>query len=100
MVMASTTAGRYHLNADHFAAVIACESSWDPSVQSGYKNPDGTQERSYGLAQINLDANPTISLDEATDPEFALRFMAQSWAEGYARHWTCWDKKQASGWSR
>lgn len=98
MDMASFTAAKYHLDLKHFDAVISCESKWDTDVQSTAKNPDGSQERSYGLVQINLDYNPTVTEEEATDPNFALDFMGKSWANGQAYHWTCWRIHNATGW--
>ncbi len=99
MTMAASTSESFHLNLKHFNYVIACESSWDPNIQSQAKNPDGSQENSWGIVQINLDQNPTITKAQAVDPSFALNFMASSWASGLASHWTCYRKGVRTGWA-
>jgi hypothetical protein len=71
--------------------VIGCESQFNPTIQSGYYQ-NGVQEQSFGLSQINLPSNPGITLAEADDPSFSIRFMAQKFSEGYASKWSCWRK--------
>lgn len=83
--IASTTAREYGINLTHFDAVIACESGWDPSIESSYPG-----ENSWGIAQINLDAHPEITKAEALDPSWSLRWMAKEWASGNADLWSCW----------
>lgn len=73
--------------------VIECETSgtWDPKIQSGHKNvKDGGRELSFGLAQIHLPDHPDVTLEEATDPYFAMDFLISEWEEGRAWQWTCW----------
>ena len=77
--------------------VVRCETAgtFDPEIQSQHFYPPGSghgsgQEQSFGLAQIHLPAHPHVSYEEATDPDFALEFMAKNMAEGQASMWTCW----------
>lgn len=82
--------------------VVTCENdTWDPKRQSEllYSFTDssrniyiGELERSFGLAQIHLPDHPTISKAEATDPIFALTFMAKNLAKGKGSMWTCYRK--------
>ncbi len=97
MLFAAQVAYEKNLNIDHFFKVINCESGWDPRIQSGYKLEDGIYERSWGIAQFNLDANQ-ITLDEALDPEFSLRKMAEFWAEGKMSAWKCYELWNARNW--
>lgn len=83
-------AARYHLNADHFVAVANCEDpGLIPDQQSHAIQKDGTRERSFGIFQINLDHNPSVSYENAIDPVFAADWAAAQWAHGHADHWTC-----------
>jgi hypothetical protein len=79
--------------------IIECETAhtFDPNIQSGlkYKFSDsrrgiiiGQQEKSWGLAQIHLPDHPQVTIEQAKDPEFAIKFMAENLSEG--RHlWYC-----------
>lgn len=71
---------------------MKCESEGfkDPAIQSSYKNPDGTRERSFGVAQWNLDYNPEITYENAIDPAWSLEHAADSWEHGQANHWSCY----------
>lgn len=79
----------HHLNVDHFLAVANCE---DPGLileqQSNYMK-NGKREASYGIFQINTEAND-VSIASATDPVFASNWSATMWEEGQASKWTCW----------
>lgn len=79
-------------------AIIGCESGWDTTIQShhtyhernvpkGYKV--GDREQSFGLVQIHIPAHPSITKEQAKDPEFALEFLAKNLAAGKAGMWTC-----------
>jgi hypothetical protein len=68
--------------------LIDCEdTTWNPTQQSNsvYKPgnrwgfPAGTREKSYGLAQIHLPDHKDISYEQATNPEFAIDFIAENW---------------------
>lgn len=77
-----------------------CEDgSLDPTMQSQrYYQKDietwhvkqGDQELSYGLAMIHLPSWPDISVDQATDPDFSLDFLAQKLSQGKGSLWTCY----------
>ena len=81
--------------------IIDCESNWDYTVQSShtYNTSNvpkgysvGDREESYGLAQIHLPAHPNVSLSEATNPEFAIEFLAKNLALGNEGWWSCYHK--------
>jgi hypothetical protein len=82
------------------AGIISCESGWNYTVQSNHKyHPGNTpkglspgmREQSYGLVQIHLPAHPHISKEQATDPEFAVDFLAKNIAAGRASMWSCYN---------
>ncbi len=83
-------AERYGVSADVMRTVIDCESSGSTTIQSHHRRPDGTREQSFGLSQIHLPDHPTVSYEEAIDPEFAIDFMAKAMASGDAWMWTCY----------
>lgn len=89
-------AKEYHLNYDHFYATLSCESEGFTDVAIQSKN--GKRERSFGIAQINLDAHPDISMASATDPVFSVAYAAQQWGEGNASHWSCYNILKAKDW--
>jgi hypothetical protein len=79
-------------------AIIGCESGWDTAIQSKHTYQErnvpkgyevGDREQSFGLVQIHLPAHPSISKEQAKDPEFALEFLAKNLAAGKAGMWTC-----------
>lgn len=72
---------------------IDCETAhtFDTKIQSqvkyNFSAPSrgivkGEQEKSFGLAQIHLPDHPNVSYSQATDPEFAIEFMAKSYSKG------------------
>jgi hypothetical protein len=57
----------------------------DPALQSRcrYKedHPEwgvkkGDRELSWGLVQIHLPTNPNVKKEQATDPEFSIKYLA------------------------
>lgn len=80
----------YGVSFDQMWGTIMCESHGSTTVQSRHRRPDGTREQSFGLVQIHLPAHPNVSKEEAIDPEFAVTFMAENFAAGRQRMWTCW----------
>lgn len=81
--------------------VVDCESQYSPSIQSkhvytetnvprGYKV--GDREQSFGLVQIHLPAHAHVSYAQATDPEFAVEFLARNLAVGNGWMWTCYKE--------
>ena len=87
-------AERYGADPEKMRRTIACETAntWDADIQSGYHYPTGGQEQSFGLAQIHLPDWPTITIDQAKDPHFAISFMAEQFGSGNARAWSCYRK--------
>ena len=80
--------------------IINCESQWNTEIQSKHTYhagnvPDGFQvgdrEQSFGLVQIHLPAHPTVSYEEAIDPEYAIEFLARNLANGKGHWWTCYN---------
>lgn len=73
----------YGVSYQKLYGTLSCESRLSPSAI-------GDQGRSYGIAQIFLPAHPSISKEEALDPDFAIRFAAKEFADGNASSWTCY----------
>jgi hypothetical protein len=100
MSLAHQIAVEANIEPRKFLEVLNCENdAWNPTRQSElhYKFSDarrgivyGEQERSYGLAMIHLPDHPEISYEQATDGEWALRWMANEWKEGRASQWSCY----------
>lgn len=59
--------------------LVWSESRWNPKEVS----PQGDR----GLVQINKDAWPDITDEQAFDPEFALNFAAEKISEGKEHYW-------------
>lgn len=66
--------------------VIGCESHFNP-------NAVGDHGLSRGLVQIYGPAWPEITDQEALDPEFSTRFLAEKLSEGQGNLWTCYRLK-------
>jgi hypothetical protein len=84
-------AEKYGVDAEVMKTVIDCESSGSTTIQSYHKRPDGSREQSYGLAQIYLPAHPTVTKEQATDPIFAIDFMAKQFSKGNQWMWSCYN---------
>jgi hypothetical protein len=69
--------------------VIRCESGFIEDVQSRLYYKTGGREQSYGLVQIHLPHHPTVTYEQAIDPEFAIDFLARHLSEGKGYLWTC-----------
>lgn len=74
---------------------IKCESNASTTRQSEHLDPTGPngREDSWGLVQIHLPSHPTITREQAIDPDFAIDFMAKHFAKGEAvrdQMWTCY----------
>lgn len=93
-------ATKYHVSESEMLTTLRCENkTFAPNLQSGHRYKfnapkrgivAGEQEKSFGLSMIHLPDHPTVSLDQATDPEFAVSFMAEKFANGEQTAWTCW----------
>lgn len=103
-------ADKYHVSRETMVRKTKCESpivekdgvryydSEDPQSRLKYtegqikRNPDwgkvGDRENSWGPAQIHLPAHPDITKEEASDPDFALNFMAEHLSKGQDK-WSC-----------
>jgi hypothetical protein len=75
--------------------VIDCETmhTWNPVIQSTYKNrADGGRELSFGLAQIHMPDHPDVSMEQATDPRFAINFLVENLKNHKGNMWSCYRK--------
>lgn len=63
--------------------IIQNESSYNP-------NAIGDKNSSFGLVQIHLPAHPDVSIQQAEDIDFSLKFLAENLVEGKCAIWsTC-----------
>lgn len=93
-------ATEYKVSAKLITELINLENrDWDPKRQSGikYKYSDpkrgivaGEFEKSFGLAQIHLPDHPSITYEQATNAEFAIRFIASEISQGRGWQWSCY----------
>lgn len=63
--------------------VITCESSWNPASIGDFNH-------SFGLVQIHLPSNPSVSKEQALDPTFALNFITDKFIQGHQKMWSCY----------
>lgn len=59
---------------------LFCESAGFQNIQSRVMK-NGVQEPSYGIAQIHEPSHPTVTREQALDPEFAIKFMSDNWGK-------------------
>ena len=76
----------YNVNEDTLHKVINCESKYNPLAHNS------VGENSWGLVQINLNAHKTITVEQATDRNFAIDFLAKNIKNGKGSMWTCYRK--------
>ena len=74
---------QYGVSVSRMNKIIRCESGYNPQAH----NPNG--ENSWGLVQINLKAHKNITIEQATDPDYAINYLAKNLAEGRGSMWTC-----------
>ena len=79
---------KYGVNSTKVLETVRCESRFR-NVQSGIVS-NGIREDSWGLAQINLPSHPSISKQQALQPEFALEWMTKQFSLGKASQWSCY----------
>lgn len=105
--IAENKANKYNISREQMVRVTLCEA---PIYNNVYNSEDsqsrltysegqiarhptwgvvGEREKSFGPAQIHLPAHPTISKEEASDPDFAIDFMAKKISEGKESWWMC-----------
>ena len=91
-------AQEYGVSAYAMSAIISCESGWNYTVQSNHRYTEsnvpkgytvGDREQSFGLVQIHLPAHTNVTMEQATDPEFAVDFLAKNIAAGRINMWSC-----------
>lgn len=81
-------AAKHGLDAKILTRTIKCESSMNPKAV-------GDHGTSFGIAQIHLIDHPEITKEQALDPYFSIEYMAQQFAKGNARLWSCYKKAEA-----
>ena len=91
MAYATERALEANLEPSRVLAVITCESQWAPDAIG-----DGGD--SYGLVQINMPAwGNVISVQQATDPFFAIDFLVSKMSTGQGELWTCFARTAERG---
>lgn len=97
--LVSKYSAQYRVSSVKMMQTIKCEDTsleFDKQSDLTYKPrnrwklPAGSREKSYGLVQIHLPDHPEISYEQAIDPNFAVEFMAQQFAEGNGKIWSCY----------
>lgn len=79
---------KYGVDSTRVLETIRCESRFK-NVQSGIVS-QGIREDSWGIVQIHLPSHPTISKQQALQPEFALEWMVKQFSNGKAKQWSCY----------
>lgn len=74
---------QYGVSTTTLTKVISCESSFVETAMG-----DGGYSR--GLVQIHAKYHPDVTYAQATDPEFAIDFLARNLSEGRGSMWTCY----------
>lgn len=77
-------AEKYGVSYSKLHATIQCESNF----HAGARSPT----HDVGIAQINVDAWPTITEEQMLDPAFSIDFMAQQFSIGHAHYWVCFNR--------
>jgi len=82
-------AKQYNVSTTTITDVIACESSFNETAlgDGGY---------SLGLVQIHAKYHPQVTYEQATDPEFAIDFLAEKLSKNQGYLWTCYRNLFAS----
>jgi len=74
----------YRVSAERMTKTIQCESTFNP-------NAVGDHGQSFGLSQIHLPSwRGQITKEQALDPEFAIKFLAEKLSKGQGKLWTCY----------
>ncbi len=74
----------YNVSADVMNNVIKCESKFNPTAIN-----HSAIEYSVGLSQINLNVHKDVTFEQATNPEFAIEYMAKNIGKN-PRMWSCY----------
>lgn len=78
---------KYDVPESILSSIIMCESSYNTMAHN-----NSPVEDSWGLSQINLKAHTDITKEQATDPEFAIEFMAKNFDKAPQMWVTCYRK--------
>ncbi len=98
--LAKEAAIKHGLNVSRFLATQACEikqlqvgttTVWDYKAQSDYIKKSGVRENSWGAWQINLDAHPGVTKEQAQSPEGSTEWSAEQFEKGGVGMWTCYN---------
>lgn len=65
-------------------AIAQCESSLSASAI-------GDRQQSYGLFQLHIPSHPSITKEQALDPQWATDWTAKQVANGKAYMWSCFN---------
>jgi hypothetical protein len=76
----------YNVDSEVIHKVIKCESDYKVDAHNSIG------ENSWGIVQINLNAHRSITVEQATDPNFSIEFLAKNISEGKGKMWTCYRK--------
>lgn len=77
-------AQEYNVSAEVMETVIWCESRFN-------KDALGDGGKSRGLAQIHSYYHPQVLDEQAYDPAFAIKFLAEKLANGQGYLWSCYN---------
>jgi hypothetical protein len=77
-------ATKYNVSESQMLATLKCESGFNASA-------NGDNNTSHGIAQINLPSHPSVTHEEAHDPDFAIEWMAKQFSLGHQRIWSCYN---------
>lgn len=75
-------AEKYDVSEEVLHKVIFCESRYN-------RYAIGDRGHSRGLVQIYDNYHPTITHEQAFDPDFAINFLAENIKKGKGNMWTC-----------
>ena len=81
---------KYGVSSYQIIRTIECESHFR-NIQSKIVK-GGVRENSWGIAQINLTMNPSVTREQALDIDFAIDFMASEFKAGRDWKWFGYDK--------
>lgn len=70
--------------------IVKCESTY----QAKPKPNITPKERSYGAVQINLLADPSVTIKQAEDPDFAINYLTDELVAGHGSRWSCYHSKK------
>ena len=73
-------AEEYEISTTTLYNLLESESRFNPQAES--------ETNDWGIAQLNLDANPDITKEQALDPEWAMRYTASELKKGHAERWS------------